>query len=147
MNKEEILSKARKENKGVDAVEQAAKTEAAKISMAVGAAACMLLNLLDRIILQTDVIGDTCWIIYGIMVSTSLWVQGAYLKCFRCLCGNLSGGGYRSFRFAGTFQTKAALIIVQKEKPGIFRTIRASLLVFCIAGFLLFFFFSPHLAW
>ena len=80
MNKEEILSKARKENKGMDAVEQAAKTEAAKISMAVGAAACMLLNLLDRIILQTDVIGDTCWIIYGIMVSTSLWVQGAYLK-------------------------------------------------------------------
>ena len=80
MNKDEILRKAREENGGVDEVTQAAKTEAAKISMAVGGAACMLLNFLDRLFLHTDVIGDTCWIIYGIMVSTSLLVQGICLK-------------------------------------------------------------------
>ena len=80
MNKEEILKRAREENNGVDAVLQEAKTEGAKISMAVGAAACMLLNLLDSLFLHTDVIGDTCWIIYGIMVSTNLLVQGICLK-------------------------------------------------------------------
>ena len=80
MDKDEILKRAREENNGVDAVLQEAKTEGAKISMAVGAAACMLMNFLDRIFLHTDMIGDTCWIIYGIMVSTSLLVQGLYLK-------------------------------------------------------------------
>ena len=87
MNKDEILRKAREENRGVDEVTQAAKTEAAKISMAVGGAACMLLNFLDRLFLHTDVIGDTCWIIYGIMVSTSLLVQGICLKKKSCLIG------------------------------------------------------------
>ena len=89
MNKDEILRKAREENRGVDEVTQAAKTEAAKISMAVGGAACMLLNFLDRIFLHTDVIGDTCWIIYGIMASTSLLVQGIYLKKKSYLIGSV----------------------------------------------------------
>ena len=80
MNKEEILKRAREENKGVDEVKHAAESKAAKISMAVGGAVCMLLNLLDRLFLHTDVIGDTCWIIYGIMVSSNLLVQGIYLK-------------------------------------------------------------------
>ena len=80
MNKEEILQRAREENKGVDAVLQKAKTEGAKISMAVGAAACMLLNFLDHIFLHTDVIGDTCWIIYGSMIASKVWVEGIALK-------------------------------------------------------------------
>ena len=88
MNKDEILKRAREENNGVDAVLQEARTEGAKISMAVGAAACMLLNFLDRLFLHTDVIGDTCWIIYGIMVSTSLLVQGIYLKKKSYLIGS-----------------------------------------------------------
>ncbi len=87
MTREEILAKAREENNGVDEVLQAAKTEGAKFSMAVGAAACMLLNFLDSIFLKTDVIGDTCWIIYGIMVCTNLLVQGIYLKKKRYLIG------------------------------------------------------------
>jgi hypothetical protein len=89
MNKEEILSKARKENNGVDEVERAAKTEAARISMATGAAACMLLNFLDALYLETDVIGEACWIIYGIMVSTSLLVQGIELKKKSYLIGSM----------------------------------------------------------
>ena len=80
MNKDEILKRAREENKGVDEVKRAAESKAAQISMAVGAAACMLLNLFDRLFLQTDVIGDACWIIYGIMIATNLWVQGISLK-------------------------------------------------------------------
>ena len=63
MNKEEILKRAREENKGVDEVKRAAENEAAKISMAIGLAACMLLNLLDAVYLETDVIGEACWII------------------------------------------------------------------------------------
>lgn len=80
MNKDKILERAREENKGVDEVKRAAENEAAKISMAIGAAACMLLSFLDRLFLQADVIGDTCWIIYGIMISSRLWVEGIYLK-------------------------------------------------------------------
>lgn len=80
MNKEEILKKAREENQGVDEVKRAAENEAAKISMAVGLAACMLLNLLDTIFLETHVIGEACWIIYGTMVTTQLWVYAGSLK-------------------------------------------------------------------
>ena len=80
MNKEEILKKAREENQGVDEVKRAAEKDAAELSTAVGLAVCMLLNLLDTIILETGVIGDACWIIYGTMVSTRLWVYAASLK-------------------------------------------------------------------
>ena len=80
MKKEEILKRAREENNGIDAVKCAAENEAAKISIAIGLAACMLLNFLDAIILQTDVIGDACWIIYGTMVSSRLWVYAGSLK-------------------------------------------------------------------
>ena len=80
MNKEEILKRAREENMGVDEVKRAAENEAAKFSMAIGAAMCMLLNFLDRLFLHTDVIGDACWIIYGTMISSRLWVEGLCLK-------------------------------------------------------------------
>lgn len=80
MNKEEILQRARKENNGVDEVKCAAENEAAKISMSIGLAACMLLNFLDSILLQTDVIGEACWIIYGTMITSRLWVYALSLK-------------------------------------------------------------------
>ena len=80
MNKEEILKRAREENKGVDAVKCAAENEAAKISLAIGLAVCMLLNFLDSILLHTDAIGDACWIIYGTMVTSRLWVYAGCLK-------------------------------------------------------------------
>ncbi len=80
MNKEEILMKARTENAGVDEVKRNAEAAAAQLSHAVGLAVCMLLNLLDSLFLQTNVIGDVCWIIYGSMISTNLWAQGICLK-------------------------------------------------------------------
>ena len=80
MNKEEILKRARKENNGVDEVKRAAENEAAKISIAIGLAACMLLNLLDVFILNTEAIGEACWIIYGTMITSRLWV---YAGCLR----------------------------------------------------------------
>ena len=40
----------------------------------------MLLNFLDAIILHTEVIGEACWIIYGIMVTSRLWVYARCLK-------------------------------------------------------------------
>lgn len=80
MNKEEILRRAREENKGVDEVKRSVENDAARISAAIGAAVCMLLNLLDRLILHSDVVGDTCWIIYGSMITSRLWVEGIALK-------------------------------------------------------------------
>lgn len=80
MNKEEILEKARKENKGVDEVKRSVESKATKISQAFGLFACMLFNLLDTVYLKTDVIGSVCWIIYGFMVTTNLWVHAICLK-------------------------------------------------------------------
>ena len=80
MNKDEILKRAREENNGVDEVKCAAENEAAKISITIGLAVCMLLNFLDSIILHTDVIGETCWIIYGKMIASRLWVYASCLK-------------------------------------------------------------------
>ncbi len=80
MNKEEILRRAREENKGVDEVKRSVENDAARISAAIGAAVCMLLNLLDRLILHSDVVGDTCWIIYGSMIASRVWVEGIALK-------------------------------------------------------------------
>ena len=80
MNKEEILQKAREENNGVDEVRRSVENEAAKLSLSIGLACCMLLAFLEALILQTDVIGNTCWIIYGTIVSSRLWVYAASLK-------------------------------------------------------------------
>ena len=80
MNKEEILKLAREENKGVDEVKRSTENEAAKISMAIGLSMCMLLNLLDSIMLQTEVIGEASWIIYGTLITSRLWVYAIKLK-------------------------------------------------------------------
>ena len=80
MTKEEILAKAREENAGVDEVKQKVERDASKLSQAVGLAACMLFNFVDALVWKTDVIGSVCWILYGIMVSTDLWVYAAGLK-------------------------------------------------------------------
>ena len=80
MNKDEILKRAREENNGVDEVKCAAENEAAKLSLSIGLAACMLLNFLDSIMLHTDVIGEACWIIYGTMVASRCWVYASCLK-------------------------------------------------------------------
>ncbi len=80
MNKEEILKKAREENNGVDEVKRSVENEAAKLSLSVGLAVCMLLNLFDTIFFKTDVIGEACWIIYGSLVTSRLWVYAVELK-------------------------------------------------------------------
>ena len=80
MTKEEILQKAQAENKGADKVMIAVQKEASLISRAVGLVACMLLNLIDQLYLKTDIIGSVCWILYGVIVSSSLWVYAVKLK-------------------------------------------------------------------
>ena len=80
MTKEEILQKAQAEYKGADEVMLAVQKEASLISRAVGLAMCMLLNLLDKLYLKTGIIGSTCWILYGAIVSSSLWVYAVELK-------------------------------------------------------------------
>lgn len=80
MNKEEILKKAREENKGADEVERAAVKVAATVSLVVGACACLILSLIDECVLKTTVIARTCWIIYDIMLATYAWVRAIKQK-------------------------------------------------------------------
>ena len=80
MNKDEILKKARTENAGIDEVRRAAEADAARLAYAVGGCICMLLNCMDSFLFDTGIVSSVCWIIYGSMISTSLWVQGAMLK-------------------------------------------------------------------
>ena len=80
MNKEEILRKAREENKGIDEVKRAAEREAATISRVTGALACLFFTFMDRLVFKTDVINQICWIIYGTMVTTDALVYAVKLK-------------------------------------------------------------------
>ena len=80
MNKEEILKKARSENNGVDEVERSAQARATIISQAAGLCACMLFSFMDNVFLETGVVDSVCWILYGIMVSSNLWVRASILK-------------------------------------------------------------------
>lgn len=89
MNKDEILAKARKENNGVDEVKRSVERDATKISQAVGMCACMFFNFVDSVFLQTEIIGSVCWIIYGILVTSNLWVHAVCLKKKTYLAGAL----------------------------------------------------------
>ena len=91
MNKEEILKKAREENQGVDEVQRATEREAAKMSRVVGASACAFFTLMDKLVFRTGAISDICWIIYGIMLTTDMWVYAANLKKKRWLSLALLG--------------------------------------------------------
>lgn len=74
MNKEEILQKARQENKGKDEVFQAANRLAGNVSQLVGLCACLLFQILEKIFLQTDIIGKICLSIWCIMWAAQSWV-------------------------------------------------------------------------
>ena len=91
MNKEEILKKAREENQGVDEVLRATERDAAKMSRVVGACACAFFTLMDKLVFRTGAISDICWIIYGIMITTDMWVYTANLKQKRYLTLALLG--------------------------------------------------------
>ena len=74
MNKEEILQKARQENKGKDEVFQTTNRLAGKVSQLVGLCACLLFQFLEMIFLQTDIIGKICFSIWCIMWAAQSWV-------------------------------------------------------------------------
>jgi hypothetical protein len=80
MNKDEILSRARQENQGVDEVKRSVEADAARLSVAVGGAVCMLLSLLESIFMETEVVSTACWIVYGSMICCKLWVYALLLK-------------------------------------------------------------------
>ena len=93
MNKEEILAKARKENNGIDEVKRSVEGRSSKISRAVGVCACGILTIIDSIFSETGIIGSVCWIIYGSIISSDLWVHVAYLKKPGYLIGALLATG------------------------------------------------------
>ena len=80
MNKDEILAKARTENKGVDEVEQSAHKEASKIAMSAGFLISMLFYWWDSIFLKTEWVGPTCLIMYSFLFAIQQWVLAIRLK-------------------------------------------------------------------
>ena len=80
MNKDEILEKARKENKGIDEVQRSVEKDAAKIAMAVSFLVCMLFYWADFYILKTELVGPTCLIIHCVLVAAYMWVFAIRLK-------------------------------------------------------------------
>lgn len=74
MNKDEILSKSRKENKTADEYEIHVRLKAGKISKAVGVVIAFILVLLDAILLEESVIGWTALTIAFGMNAIEDWI-------------------------------------------------------------------------
>lgn len=75
MNKEEILSKARKENKGMDEAERANSQAAARFSFVVGIVICILMYWIDDLFLKTRVIAKSCLLIHLCMDAAYEWFR------------------------------------------------------------------------
>lgn len=75
MNKEEILSKARKENKGVDEVERTNSLAAANLSFAVGIVICILMYWIDDLVWKTSVIAKSCLLVHLCMCAAYEWFR------------------------------------------------------------------------
>lgn len=68
MNKEEILEKSRKQNKGNDEMVEQATTKAGNAAMLVGLAACMSIQLLNSV--SSVVSSLEAWLILSAIVTT-----------------------------------------------------------------------------
>lgn len=76
MNKDDILEKSRRENKGPDEMEQYVMAAAGKIAAMVGMLVCGIVATLQLIF--TDTIGYESWMIYFSILATNFIVK--YVK-------------------------------------------------------------------
>ena len=80
MDKNEILEKSRKENKGVDEVQRQLADKAAKRSATIGMLLAVVLAALDEFLLHTEHVGRTAWIIYFGIIGTEAFIVGLNSK-------------------------------------------------------------------
>ena len=78
MDREEILAKSRNENHNKDMVEEDAVKQGYWMGMSIGAAVCMLVNLLEVIL--ADRFNLACWIVYASMTGTMFCVKYIRLR-------------------------------------------------------------------
>lgn len=78
MNKEEILSASRKENKDQDLVEIEVGNKAGRYALSVGATACCVISLLSLWI--ADVFIYSPWVIYFSLLATNWYVRHKEMK-------------------------------------------------------------------
>ena len=78
MNKEKILESSRKENKNRDLVELEVAAQAGHIAGRVGAAVCVLLSLVFRLLMDSYLLSP--WVIYFSIISTHAIVKYAKLS-------------------------------------------------------------------
>ena len=92
MNKDDILEKSRRENKGPDEMEQYVMAAAGKIAAKVGMLVCCVVAILQ--VIFTDAISFESWMIFSILAATfivkyvklhskhELWVAVLYTVLF-----------------------------------------------------------------
>lgn len=78
MNKDEILSKSRKELKNVDLVEQEAAYQGGRISAGVAACLCVIISILSRLMTGEYLVSP--WIIYFSIMGTNWLVRFIKLR-------------------------------------------------------------------
>ncbi|MDY5436808.1 DUF6442 family protein [Peptostreptococcus porci] len=78
MNKEEILSRSRKELKNSDLVEMQTSYQAGNIAGRVGATMCILISVIARILTDEYIVSP--WIIYFSILGTNWLVRFIKLK-------------------------------------------------------------------
>lgn len=88
MNKEEVLSKSRKENKKGDERDIQIITNASKVGMTIGGILAVILATISSIIDESPSMGFTAWAIYFSMIGSSDIYQ--YIKTKNK--GSLIGG-------------------------------------------------------
>ncbi|MDY4066444.1 DUF6442 family protein [Bullifex sp.] len=79
MNKEEILSKSKKDNKGVDEMELYVLSTAGKIASKVGLLVCCFVAVLQAVL--THNVSFECWMIYFSILAATFIVK--YIKLHR----------------------------------------------------------------
>ena len=80
MDKNEILEKSRKENKGFDEAHYRYEEISRRAATALGLLVCVVIGALDEFLLHTDVAGRTAWVIYAAMVSAEFLTLGIGTK-------------------------------------------------------------------
>ena len=78
MNKEDILKRAREENKNGDEREEKIKLRSYAVSGAVGALLCMIIDLLEEVLFDRN--ADTIWIVYFGMQFVKYFLDAWKLK-------------------------------------------------------------------
>lgn len=89
MNKEEVLSRSRKENKDGDEREMQIMANASKVGMAVGGILSVILAIVSSFSDEANLIGITAWAIYFSMIGSNDIYQYIKTKKRKNLIGGI----------------------------------------------------------